>query len=387
MKIRHRPNLSSLGVAFFATLLGHGLILLYLSVFNQPPPSPPATPQSEVIPLLSKQQVEQLLKRSKITSPSPQEKKKKEKQKDQQPNRGQIVEIPPPEQERKPKDARFLSEFNSAVEREMVHANAVSPQPKMMRSDRRSMSGGDDEKGSRKGRRGVKNSEQRSTKSNKDTQKKASRKKQAQSNVKSIQKQQQQKVVTEGEGPFKRTKTEQQRSNAEQVHQTSPHTSSHLGRLAPTHYQSLLPTLGPQNLERLEGSIDHVLNVPKGRKTALNTREYRFAHFFNRVKREVSARWRAVDLYRARDPHGEVYGVQDRQTVLSVTLDEAGSLASVKVLQSSGIRALDLEAIEAFKRAQPFYNPPKGLADPDGKIRFKFGFFLEINGGGFRFLP
>jgi TonB family protein len=160
-----------------------------------------------------------------------------------------------------------------------------------------------------------------------------------------------------------------------------------MGALAPTHYQSLLPTLGPEAMERAEGSLDHVPDVTQGQKTALNTREYRYAHFFNRVKREVAARWRAGEVYQATDPQGNVYGVRDRHTVVSVTLYPNGALAELEILSSSGVRALDLEALNAFQRAQPFHNPPKGLIDADGKIRFKFGFFLEISGGGFRFLP
>ena len=34
--------------------------------------------------------------------------------------------------------------------------------------------------------------------------------------------------------------------------------------------------------------------------------------------------------------------------------------------------------------AQPFPNPPQALRDGDGRIRFKFGFHLEIDGRGFR---
>jgi len=361
-------------------------VLLYLSVFTQPPPSPPSAQQGEVVPLLSKQQVDQLLRRSKRLPRHPkQEEKEKEKEKEKAPPKGQVVELPPPENQDTPKDARFLAEFNSAVERELVHVNSQSPQPKMTRSARRSMSGGDDRRGVRKGKLGARKPRVRSRSELKRRSRKKQRRTARAQPTPALKPER--RVVIEGEGPFKRTLTERERQSSARGAQRGERLGGAPRPLAPTHYQGLLPTLGPQDLERLEGSIDHVLNVPKGNKTALNTREYRFAHFFNRVKREVSARWRAVEVYRAHDPRGEVYGVQDRQTVLNITLDASGALAGVEVLQSSGVRALDLEAIEAFKRAQPFYHPPKGLVDPDGKIRFKFGFFLEINGGGFRFLP
>jgi len=384
MKKRHRPNIRSTGVAFFASLLGHGLVVLYLTVLTQPTPSPPSPQQGEIVPLLSKQQVDRLLRRSQ-RPPKAQQEKKPEPEPPQERPRGQVVEITPPQREQRPKEARFLAEFNSAVEREMVHVNAAAPRPEMRRSERRSVSGGDDMKGARRGERGVKRrSAPREATRPPRRERSQARSQQAQSAPKRAPLK---RVVPEGEGPFKRQEEERSTSSQRAQRGEAAQPEQRLGSLAPTHYRSLLPTLGPQELSRLEGSIDRVVEVPKGRQTALNTREYRFAHFFNRVKREVSERWRAIEVYRARDPRGQVYGVKDRHTVINVTLDSSGALAGVELLQSCGIMALDLEAIEAFKRAQPFHNPPKGLADPDGKIRFKFGFFLEIQGGGFRFLP
>ena len=79
--------------------------------------------------------------------------------------------------------------------------------------------------------------------------------------------------------------------------------------------------------------------------------------------------------------------LKDRKTVLSVTLKQDGSIHRLEVIQASGIQFLDQSALQAFRMAQHFYNPPSELADSDGLIRFKFGFFLEIGGRGFRFLP
>jgi hypothetical protein len=42
---------------------------------------------------------------------------------------------------------------------------------------------------------------------------------------------------------------------------------------------------------------------------------------------------------------------------------------------------LDLAAVESFKKAQPFPNPPPGLLEDDSKVRFKFGFFMDMGGG------
>ena len=133
-----------------------------------------------------------------------------------------------------------------------------------------------------------------------------------------------------------------------------------------------------------DGSIDHLPDVDKGDRTFLNTREYRHAWFFNRVKRSVRQRWTAAQRHRERDPRGKIYGVRDRLTVVDVTLTRDGALKHIEVLEDSGVSVLDEAAIQAFEQAEPFPNPPAELRDPDGNIRFKFGFFLEIRGRSFR---
>ena len=145
--------------------------------------------------------------------------------------------------------------------------------------------------------------------------------------------------------------------------------------------------MGPQAQEAMNGSIDHLQEIEEGDETALNTRAFRYAYFFNRIKREVSRQWRAAEAHRRNDPTGRRFGVQDRLTLLSLTLNADGSLAEIELVKGSGLGFLDQAAMRAFYAAQPFPNPPPGLIEEDGKIRFRFGFFLEISSGSFRFAP
>lgn len=121
---------------------------------------------------------------------------------------------------------------------------------------------------------------------------------------------------------------------------------------------------------------DHIEGVDEGEGTFLNTREWRHASFFNRVKRAVSLTWDPNTVLRARDPSGKVYAWKDRYTLVSVTLRSDGSLVDVFVEQSSGVDFLDREAVSAFERAQPFPNPPRAMLDESGTIRFGFGFHV-----------
>jgi len=126
---------------------------------------------------------------------------------------------------------------------------------------------------------------------------------------------------------------------------------------------------------------DHLKDAEEGDGTYLNTREFKYASFFNRVKQSVGTHWNPNATLMRRDPTGTTYAGRDRHTLLSVTLDERGRVANISIEKSCGLEFLDMEAVESFKRAQPFPNPPAGLLEDDSKVRFKFGFFMEMGGG------
>jgi len=139
--------------------------------------------------------------------------------------------------------------------------------------------------------------------------------------------------------------------------------------------------------EKLQGgpAPDHVEGVDVGDSTFLNTREWKYAGFWNRVKEAVSQHWDVASAVRTRDPGGERFFYKDRSAILSVTLDDRGALMDVRVSRSSGLDFLDQTAIDAVQKAQPFPNPPQALVDSRGEISFPFGFYVEVGGGGFGF--
>ena len=124
------------------------------------------------------------------------------------------------------------------------------------------------------------------------------------------------------------------------------------------------------------GAPNDNLDVPEGEGTFLNTREWKYAAFFNRVKQGVSAKWDPNGRLRQRN---ENLGIATRITVMTVTLKPDGSLADLFVSQSSGVDVLDAEAMSAFEKAAPFANPPPGLVE-QGFIRFSFGFHVSHDG-------
>jgi TonB family protein len=125
---------------------------------------------------------------------------------------------------------------------------------------------------------------------------------------------------------------------------------------------------------------DYMKDIEQGEDTLVNSKRWRFATFFNRVKRQVAENWHPEVEYKRRDPEGNVYGFRDRLTILRVRLTPEGQLKDLELEKASGLGFLDDEAISAFRSAQPFPNPPKGLVDQDtGVINFRFGFLFEIS--------
>lgn len=136
-------------------------------------------------------------------------------------------------------------------------------------------------------------------------------------------------------------------------------------------------------LDKITGAApnDRLTDVDEGEGTFLNTKEWKYASFFNRVKQSIGQHWDPNQSIRQRDPSGQIYGGRDRYTVVSVTLNESGRLKDIYVEKSCGLDFLDLEAIRSFERAQPFPNPPPGLVTGDSTVKFSFGFFLDMSGG------
>jgi len=145
---------------------------------------------------------------------------------------------------------------------------------------------------------------------------------------------------------------------------------------------SVSPDMLQKAIGRGSGSMDYLKDVDDGELTALNSKKWKHAPFFNRVKRAVANEWHPEVVYVRHDPSGNVYGVKDRVTVLRVHLNPDGKLAAWTVMQSSGVDFLDDEAIDAFRKAAPFPNPPKDLVEVDGQIHFNFAFIFELSGRG-----
>nr|HEX4319210.1 TonB family protein [Kofleriaceae bacterium] len=147
--------------------------------------------------------------------------------------------------------------------------------------------------------------------------------------------------------------------------------------------QPQVPNLRPtdEQLQRIVGggSVDHLDDVDDGDETALNSKRWVYASFFNRMKRQVAQNWDPATVWRRVDPTGTVWGTKTRVTEVRVSLTPKGELTKILVTAPSGVGELDDEAIRAFHAASPFVNPPEGLINAkDNLITFAFSFYFEI---------
>ena len=124
-------------------------------------------------------------------------------------------------------------------------------------------------------------------------------------------------------------------------------------------------------------SNDYLAEVPDGEETAVNARRFLYADYYNRIKQAVSRYWEPAKVLVVHDPSGHIFGLADRYTKIEAVLDARGSILSLVVTKPSGVDFLDREAVDAFKAAAPFPNPPAPLLK-EGRFTLPFGFYVTI---------
>ncbi len=122
-----------------------------------------------------------------------------------------------------------------------------------------------------------------------------------------------------------------------------------------------------------------LLDEKRAEQVNLNTKEFLYANYLNRIRRMVSFYWeqnlsnmpRTVRLARPR-----------YHTIVHAILDNSGNLQSIDIDMLSGSRELDSCVIRAFHLAGPFPHPPQGLIDDKGLVELPEMGFTVIFGRG-----
>lgn len=125
---------------------------------------------------------------------------------------------------------------------------------------------------------------------------------------------------------------------------------------------------------------DDVPNVAAGERTALNTQEFVYFGYYQRIRERLDRAWvpilreKVMGMYR----RGRMLA-SDREhtTRIMVHLNAQGEITRVELRDESGTQELDDAAIKAFNQAGPFPNPPRGMVDRSGEIRIPWDFILR----------
>jgi len=127
-------------------------------------------------------------------------------------------------------------------------------------------------------------------------------------------------------------------------------------------------------------SSDYLKDLDKGPQTTLTTREFLYYTYFKRIKGRIAQYWEPSikkKIAKMVSQGRRIASTEDRKTKLIIILNNQGNLIGVKVIGDSGVQDLDDAAVEAFKSAAPFPNPPEGIVEQDGTIQIRWDFVLE----------
>jgi TonB family protein len=134
-----------------------------------------------------------------------------------------------------------------------------------------------------------------------------------------------------------------------------------------------------QTGEALQGG-QYMQGMKEGESSALNTKEFVFFSYFDRVRKQLDQAWQPI----IRENIAHIFKVgrriasnTDYVTKTLVTLNTHGEIVKVQVLEDSGTHELDQAAIDALNKAGPYPNPPKGLVDQQGLVSIRWDFILK----------
>ncbi len=127
-------------------------------------------------------------------------------------------------------------------------------------------------------------------------------------------------------------------------------------------------------------ATDRLEGVDQSLMTQLNTKEYMYYGYYTRIRQQLNQWWQPKvkeKVTKLMSQGRTIASEQNKNTKLIIVLDNEGQLVTVQVLGASGVRELDDAAVEAFRKAAPFPNPPKGIVDLDGTIKIRWDFIVE----------
>lgn len=112
-------------------------------------------------------------------------------------------------------------------------------------------------------------------------------------------------------------------------------------------------------------------------QTILNTDEYVYSTFYNRMREAIAVYWepKVRDVMENRFSH-LTPGIY--KTEAKIYISRKGEILDVEIEHSSGVIKLDDIASTSVREARAFLNPPNQLFEQDPRAGLDFGFYVHI---------
>lgn len=126
-------------------------------------------------------------------------------------------------------------------------------------------------------------------------------------------------------------------------------------------------------------SNDFIEDLPLGDFTKLNTQEYQYFGFYDRIREKLEQFWGVNIKEQAQKISKQgrhIASDSNLVTALVISLNGKGEIIDVHLRSTSGVKELDSAAIDAFNQAGPFPNPPKGMLK-NGVAVIEWGFVVN----------
>lgn len=134
-----------------------------------------------------------------------------------------------------------------------------------------------------------------------------------------------------------------------------------------------------QKDQKQSSTSDYLKDISPGDVTNLNTKEFKYFGFYERIRQKLEAIWGISIQEKAQELFRKGKGLRyssEYATFLQITLNHRGEILTIHILSKSGVKELDEGALESFKKAAPFPNPPRGLL-VNGVALLQWGFVVK----------
>ncbi len=173
-------------------------------------------------------------------------------------------------------------------------------------------------------------------------------------------------------------------SNSRKLASANRQTTKEMQKISrrPSHIKKQIPLDKIKNsdvvVKRHDPGTEKLKDIEEGLETLLNTREFKFYNYLNRLKKHVGDLWESQirqDL--SADPSWQSSLAAGLATKLMVRIDRSGAIDQVTILKSCGVENLDAVVLKAFRLASPFNPPPQDLVDPEGGVSITWDFLID----------